>query len=354
MPVKIKFIVLSLVLILSACVESNLIDPQDSIQDVGNPASELSEWFAVYFSDPDDTNSQNQRGGPDSILAEAIIEARASIDVAIYDLNLWSIRDALIEAHRKGVVVRVVAESDNLDQDEIQELIEAGIPVLGDRHEAFMHNKFLVIDHYQVWTGSMNMTLNGAYHNNNNLVRLNSSKMAENYLVEFEEMFEEDLFGSASPNNTPNPIFKINNTTVEVYFSPEDNVQNQIVHLIDNAKESVYFMAFALTADPISDALFEAHQRGVNVAGVVETRQANNMGSDYQILFDLGLNIILDGNNKNMHHKVIIIDEKIVIMGSYNFSRAAEERNDENTLIFYNTEIAELYLEEFYKVFGSD
>lgn len=354
MPRKLIYILIILILFLSACTDNFLAttEPEILLQPVAPQLSPLSEWFTVYFSDPDGPNSQSQRGGPDAALADAIREARASVDIAIYDLNLWSIRDALIDAHRNGVVVRVVAESDNLDQDEFQDLIAAGISVLGDRHEAFMHHKFVVIDRYQVWTGSMNMTLNGAYHNNNNLVKINSTKLAENYMVEFEEMFIEDLFGVASPSNNPTPFFEINGTAIEIYFSPDDGVQNHILELLNDAQESIQFMAFALTADPISQALLNADARGVQVSGVIERRQSNNSGSDYQALVDAGLNVLLDGNYKNMHHKVILIDGKIVITGSYNFSRNAEERNDENVLFLYNAEIAEFYLDEFDKVFG--
>ena len=111
-------------------------------------------------------------------------------------------------------------------------------------------------------------------------------------------------------------------------------------------------MAFVLTADPITQALLDADARDVQVSGVIERGQSNNMGSDYQALVDAGLNVLLDGNYKNMHHKVIIIDDQIVITGSYNFSRNAEERNDENILFLYNAEIADFYIEEFDKVFG--
>ena len=77
--------------------------------------------------------------------------------MAIHFLDLWSIRDALIDAHRRGVAVRLVTESDNMHVPEIQEVREAGIPVLGDRREGRMHNKFVVIDRQEVWTGSLNL-----------------------------------------------------------------------------------------------------------------------------------------------------------------------------------------------------
>ena len=121
---------------------------------------ESPNWISVYFSDPGNINGSNYRGGPDEALAESIRNARVSVDIAMHFMNLWSIRDALIETHRRGVPVRIVTESDNLDVDEIIEIIQAGIPVLGDRREGRMHNKFAVIDRQEVWTGSMNMSVN--------------------------------------------------------------------------------------------------------------------------------------------------------------------------------------------------
>ena len=181
------------------------------------------------------------RGGPDQHLAEAIASARLSVDVAVLDLDLWSLRDALIDAHRRGVAVRLVVDSDYLDGKEIQEIRDAGIPVLGDRREGLMHNKFAVIDRAEVWTGSMNYTVSEAYRNNNNLVRLSSPRLADDYTTEFEEMFVDDLFGPGSPANTPYPALSVDGTQVEVYFSPDDGVTQRMVELILSAEESVYF-----------------------------------------------------------------------------------------------------------------
>ena len=114
-------------------------------------------WYSVYFTAPQGPAANTLRGGPDAALAEAIDQAVLSVDVAAYSLDLWSIRDALLRAHRRGVSVRLVVESDNLDSDELIQIAEAGVPVLGDRREGLMHNKFVVIDRYEVWTGSMNL-----------------------------------------------------------------------------------------------------------------------------------------------------------------------------------------------------
>jgi len=350
--IRIMIALFALMLFTNACIPpaETTLEPVPTITPTSETISS-SDWITVYFTDPDGPTARNYRGGPDDALAAAIDEARFSVDAAIYHLNLWSMRDALIAAHQRGVTVRVVTESDNMDEAEIQELIEAGIPVVSDRREGLMHNKFVVIDSHEIWTGSMNFTVNGAYKNDNNLINLRSSRLAENYLAEFEEMFEDDFFGDYIIDNTPHPSMEIQGIRVDTYFSPDDGTADEIIDLIQQAQESVYFMAFSFTSDPIAGALIEKADQGVTISGIFEESQSHsNRGGEYENLREAGLDVRLDGNPKNMHHKVIIIDEQIVITGSYNFSRSAEERNDENTLIIYSAEVAELFLIEFDRI----
>jgi phosphatidylserine/phosphatidylglycerophosphate/cardiolipin synthase-like enzyme len=311
------------------------------------------DWYTLYFTQPDDPSSSSLRGGPDRDLADAIRNARASVDVASHKLDLWSLRDALIDAHRQGITVRLVVESDYLDEPEVQELIAAGIPVLGDRREGLMHNKFVIIDRQEVWTGSMNFTINGAYHSNNNLVRVHSSELAENYLVEFNEMFIDDYFGPGSPANTPHPSFNQHGIQLETYFAPDDRTSARLQELIRTAQHSIYFLAFSFTSDDLASALIDRHQAGVEIAGVFDDAQyQSNTGTEFDNLKQSGIDVRQDGRRYNMHHKVIIIDERIVVTGSYNFSRSAEERNDENTLIIHSPEIAAYFLEEFNRIYS--
>jgi phosphatidylserine/phosphatidylglycerophosphate/cardiolipin synthase-like enzyme len=271
--------------------------------------------------------------------------------VAAYDFNLWSLRDALVAAHKNGVTVRVVVESDNLDELEIQDLIEEGIEVLGDRREGLMHNKFVIIDRLEVWTGSMNFTTNGAYLNDNNLLRIRSSRLAEDYTVEFEEMFVEDLFGPDDRSATPYPRLTIEGTQVEVYFSPDDGTLARLLELVGAAQESIYFLAYSFTSDELAAAMLARADDKVIVAGVFEESQyESNIGTEFDNFRLAGVSVYLDGNPRNMHHKVIIIDEQIVVTGSYNFSANAEDRNDENTLIIHGVEIAARFMQEFQRV----
>ncbi len=342
------------IVILSACLPAapTTHAPLPTITPTGEHLS-TTDWITPYFTDPDSPAAGSYLGGPDEALAAAIDEARFSVDAAIYHLNLWSIRDALIAAHQRGVTVRVVAESDNLDEMEIQALIEAGIPVVSDRRESLMHNKFVVIDGHEVWTGSMNFTVQGAYKNDNNLLEVRSSRLAENYTAEFEEMFSGDFFGDSIVENTPHPSLDIQGTRVDTTFSPDDGTAAKIIALIQDAEESIYFLAFSFTSDDIAAALIEKAEQGLAVAGVFETGQYHaNRGTEFDNLRAAGLDVRLDGNPRNMHHKLFIIDEQIIVTGSYNFSRSAEERNDENTLIIYHADLAAQYLSEFQRVFA--
>lgn len=310
-----------------------------------------STWYSVYFSGQRDGETRSYQGGPEAALVDSIEHARLSVEMAADDLDLWSVRDALIDAHRRGLTVRIVVDGDNVNMPEVQDLVEAGISVRGDKGEGIMHDKFVIIDRADVWTGSMNFTLNGASRSDNNLIRIRSLQLAQAYLGEFEEMFLDGLFGQGSDRDLIDPAISIDGTMVEVYFAPEDDVAERLLELIREAHASIFFLAYAFTDDELSTALVDASARGVEVAGVMDADQArSNAGSDYEDFVKNGLDVHLDDRPGSMHHKVLILDKRILVTGSYNFSNNARTRNDENTLIIYNEEIAEIYLREFQRI----
>jgi phosphatidylserine/phosphatidylglycerophosphate/cardiolipin synthase-like enzyme len=113
----------------------------------------------------------------------------------------------------------------------------------------------------------------------------------------------------------------------------------------------VSFLAFSFTDDDLAAAMIEKAGFGLVVSGVLEKSQAlSNKGGEYETLLEDGVDVRLAGNPASMHHKVIIIDGQIVVMGSYNFSQSTKTRNDENTLIIHSPEIPALYQEEFERV----
>ncbi|MBL8102280.1 MAG: DUF1669 domain-containing protein, partial [Anaerolineales bacterium] len=92
---------------------------------------------------------------------------------------------------------------------------------------------------------------------------------------------------------------------------------------------------------------------GVTVAGVMDTEQVDsNVGTEFDPFRQAGLDVYRDTNRGQMHHKVMIIDESIVLFGSYNFTNSAEDRNDETLLVIYNEEIAAQFMKEFQRIYG--
>lgn len=137
-----------------------------------------------------------------------------------------------------------------------------------------------------------------------------------------------------------------------VLFAPEDDAMEFVLPLIKQAKESVHFMTFAFTHDEMGKELVRQSRRGVDVKGVFESRNATSEYSEIHRLYCNGIDVRKDGNPNTMHHKVFVIDGKIVVTGSYNFSNKSENTNDENLVFLSNYDIAESYQEEFERVWA--
>ena len=117
------------------------------------------------------------------------------------------------------------------------------------------------------------------------------------------------------------------------------------------ADKAVQVAIFSFTHEEIGDELVKADIRGINVSVLIERKQRNVQKSQYTRLKDFGLNILVDGNKYNMHHKFIIIDNKIVITGSPNYSYSGFNRNDENMVIIHNKNLARDFRREFDRLF---
>jgi len=315
-------------------------------------------WFQLYFTAPvpgrDETVFHDSP--VEAALIAAIDKAQQSVDMAIYELESQPITDALIRAKERGVQVRVVTDGEYglEDPDATFDQLElAGIPVVSDgARRGYMHNKFVVIDGLYVWTGSTNLKPNSFYRNNNNAMLIRSSRLAQNYTAEFEELFT-GKFGPGSPKDVPNPVITVDGTRIETYFESEGDAGARLAELIQGA-HSVRFMAFSFTQSlrwkdgtterSVMFLLRDRAQAGeLDVKGIVEASSRSGV----KPLLCAGLDIRQDGNPDVMHHKVFIFDEATVVMGSFNFSKNASTDNDENLLIIHNPDVARAYLEEF-------
>jgi phosphatidylserine/phosphatidylglycerophosphate/cardiolipin synthase-like enzyme len=335
-------------------------EPEVSVPATVPPTLSVSDsYFSAYFTNPP---LASEIEGIERNLIYLIDNAKASVHGAVYELDLENVTEALIKAKRRGVDVRLVYDSEAMSKDErvgiLKRLGEAGVPLIPDERSALMHNKFLVIDGETVWTGSFNLTQNAAHRNNENAVIIRIGFIATNYEREFREMFD-GKFGATSPADTPYPVIKFDSVEIETYFAPEDNVAKKIDEELKAAEYSVDFLSFSFTDVGLSHTMAElALEDDVSVRGVFDSNQSKESSVCSILILRSGniegngsITVKLDGNPGLMHEKVIVIDNETVIFGSFNFSRSADESNDENLLIVHDPELARLFASEFEKVF---
>ena len=133
----------------------------------------------------------------------------------------------------------------------------------------------------------------------------------------------------------------------EVCFTPAQPCLPLIVRKIDAAAQCIYLQAYGLTSRAIAQALIRAHQRGVRVYVLVDKSQKNDTRSQFAKLVSAGISLRIDTKPAIAHNKVMIIDQKITLTGSYNWTEGAEHRNAENILVVDNVPLAKAYLDNF-------
>jgi len=282
----------------------------------------------VYFCQKDDCQGK---------LIDLIDEAKESVHCAFFDLDLKNVSKALA-AKSHSADVKLVVDKDN-DEGKIK-----GVRFDDSRH--YMHNKFCIFDNSKVISGSFNPTLRGNFKNDNNIIIIESEYLAYNYEQEFRELWNGEFNGG---NEVKFPTVFVDDVKIENYFCPEDSCSSHIIDVLDKAEESIYFMTFSFTHEKIADAILF---KDVEIKGVFEKSQGGSKYSQFWRFDGFGLDVVKDKNSYNMHHKVFIIDSKIVVTGSFNPSNNADRNNDENILIIYSSDIAAKYLEEFERVYG--
>lgn len=303
--------------------------------------------------------ARNDPENPDKVFIKLIKEAKKSIDIAIFDIEEPNSCQSILDAHKRGVNVRIITDSDNLNEKRrpsqprkvIEDFKAAGIPVVDDKRNAFMHHKFVIIDEETVITGSLNLSINSMYRDNNNALRIKSKELAANYKAEFERMFTERKFG---PNNHEIPYKQVNieGAKINLYFSPKGKTMEAILSELKKAKKMIKFMTFSLTDKDIYQTLLDKVRSGVKVEGIFDGCMLSKY-SLYQGFVDKKIPVYIDGNQALLHNKVFIIDNRIIITGSYNFSKNAEQNNNENTLIIDSPRLAQYYNVEYGKLKNS-
>lgn len=319
-------------------------------------------------------------------LIQRINNAKRSIDVALYSLSGTvgaDIVTALVNAKNRGVKVRVIGEQDTRTTAPWTTIQNNGIPYITDQYGSNLgaglhHNKFFVFDNRggaadSVWVlmGSWNPTDPGTNNDTQNIVEIQDVALAGAYTVEFEEMWGSNTdtpnssvsrFGSRKFNNTPHN-FVIGGKKVECYFSPSDRTTYFIGRAIGRGTKSFNGAIMTLTRKELADSIIALKNRNGKTRVILSNN--TDSGTQFSFLQANGVDIRLKGFTTGLlHHKYAVVDAEptgltpYVITGSHNWSSAAENSNDENTLIFQDAQIANWYLQEFtaryYEAGGSD
>jgi len=189
-----------------------------------------------------------------------------------------------------------------------------------------MHNKFCTNGQITI-TGSFNPTTNGKI-NKNLVIIVNSKKIAENYLEEYEEIKLEHKYGKTKYTTVHFNDFKLNN-----YFCPEDDCEEKVIKQIRKAKESIYFEQFSFTSTPIKQELIKKHLQGIKVTGIFDKLSAKTKWSIFKELNQTGINVSIWKGKGKLHNKIFVIDNSTWIVGSYNPTKNGNTKNDENMVI---------------------
>jgi len=359
-----------------------------------NRAVAASQSFGRKFSDVDKLLSKNktlpiekwpaaacdwlENGLLDSILRfiSRAKDAQWALDVAIYEYELKAIVDAVNEAHKRHVEVRVIYHAKKGDeQTTANETSLKKIPAAKKRGRVttkIFHDKFIVLSKINaagervpqaVLCGSTNFTENGVYRQANVVHETDDKAVAKRYLELFEVIWSnpEDVSSTRNWINKNNPIDP--NQKLFVGFSPRTGKVDlaEFIKIIKAANTDLLFATAFKLPDDILDALLGAPNDPVLRYGIQNTvSRITGFHADRTAEFVAPalLSESLEGwvkeglrgqkGNLLVHTKVIVTnfttDHPVVLSGSHNLSVPASNGNDENYLIMSDdTDLADRY-----------
>ncbi len=338
----------------------------------------------VYFF----SNRASVNGQPSQHLAQFITGATKSLDCAIYDLKHPDIVKALQTAAKKvklriaydGGVTKSVKGGTMVDPKPSgteQALKQAGllkfataIHVAG-RH--LMHSKYIVRDGKQVWTGSGNWTHGGLDLQDNNYLAIQSPALAAAYEASFTFLISPAHVHPTKPKTgAVAPVVKLGSITMSPYFSgggvETEQLETVIVDRMKKAKK-IRLIAMLVSDLGILQALKAFQPAGKDIRGILDPHEMKQVmhppkgkskkdpalfwfaNGDKRFVAAPTHAYSPSDNNDFMHNKIMILDGRTLVVGSYNFSENAES-NDENILVIESPAMAAAYQKYFDAMFA--
>ncbi len=171
---------------------------------------------------------------------------------------------------------------------------------------------------------------------------------AETSLWQNVKHWGQEQWSQATATMPVSPVFVPARGSIEVAFSPPGGATAAIVRALGEARQRVWVQAYSFTSAPIAKAVLQAARRGLDVQVVLDKSQRTQKYSVADFFANQGVPVFIDDQHAIAHNKVMVIDSGTLITGSFNFSKAAEQANAENLLIFRgNPELQKLYADNF-------
>ena len=280
-----------------------------------------------------------------------INSSKSTIDIAVYGYSrIPDIENALKSALKRGVKIRLVYDLNSKGENIYPDTSVLTTLLTNNKSDInsqmannIMHNKFYIFDNKTVITGSANLShTDMSGYNTNSIIVINSEDAAKIYTAEFEQMYGGKFHSDKS--KTERKSINMNNTILDIYFSPQDkSLKNGVIPLINGAKEYIYMPTFLVTDKNITEALINAKNRGIDIKIIADALNASAVHSKHKELRNSGILVKTENYAGKMHSKSMVIDDMYTIIGSMNFSNSGENKNDENLVIIKDSEIAKFY-----------
>jgi phosphatidylserine/phosphatidylglycerophosphate/cardiolipin synthase-like enzyme len=221
-------------------------------------------------------------------------------------------------------------------------ILRSAINVHSDFNPKIFHQKFIVRDGSAVLTGSTNFTDTGVSRNLNHIVIVRDRKVANTYSKEFREI-QQGHFGKLNEGHDEAPRdVVVSNLPVRIAFAPDHNPEMEIMKQMLKARKRIDFAIFTFAkSSGIDDTMIQLTQAKLKVRGAIDGGMANQKWAATRPVKNAGAELYRipkGGNVGKLHHKLMVIDEQVVIAGSFNYTGPANKLNDENIIIIGDLE----------------
>ena len=315
-------------------------------------------YFEIYLINPLEYKKPNL--GCNNAFAKRIIKeidsCNKTIDLALYSIGEQKeIVDALRRAKARGVKIRSVVDYSKNISEIYPETVKFAdeFDSRFDKTEILMHNKIFIFDDKRVLVGSTNIssTDSGGYNANISII-FNSAQIASYYKTEINQMLE-GKFSKRKTEFSPLNV-ELGNFKIRIFLLPKSNANSDyIIPAIQNSNNEILVSAFYLTDKNIISELILARKRGVKVYILLDALGASNFKNRILQLRNNNIPTKIENWGGKNHEKTILIDNKILITGSSNFSVNGLYKNDENITVIENCEVASFYRDYYFYLFNS-